>query len=231
MRPFSPELAHALAAEYVLGTLRGRARARFATLARADAALAAVLAEWENALTPLAAGIPAIEPPERVWQAIERRIAPRDAARAPSFWESLAFWRFAGAGLAAAVLALLLVIGGQQGAPDGPTLVSVLATPDQDVRMVIERHAMVLKVRMVKPWVTMPGQDLELWVVPRDGKPRSLGVVPFDRDSEIRPASLDAKLLEGVAFAVSKEPRGGSPTGAPTGPIVCSGAIARPTRA
>jgi anti-sigma-K factor RskA len=67
-------------------------------------------------------------------------------------------------------------------------------------------------------------QALELWSVPRQGGPRSLGVVRADRPTTLL---LPASATQGTAaFAVSVEPTGGSPTGAPTGPVVSVGAVA-----
>lgn len=91
------ELQERLAAEYVLGTLRGRARQRFQAWMRDDAALRRTVIEWEERLTPLAAAVKPVQPPRRVWHSIEARIAsaaaaPQPATR-PSVWESLAFWR------------------------------------------------------------------------------------------------------------------------------------------
>lgn len=91
------ELQERLAAEYVLGTLRGRARQRFQAWMRDDAALRRTVIEWEERLTPLAAAVEPVQPPRRVWQSIEARIAgttptPQRATRA-SLWDSLAFWR------------------------------------------------------------------------------------------------------------------------------------------
>jgi anti-sigma-K factor RskA len=231
VRRFPVALQHALAAEYVLGTLRGRARTRFESLARADAALASVVRGWEDYLTPLTEALEPVVPPERVWRNIAARIAPRGAPGTPSLWASLGFWRLLGGALTVAVVALLATLAGRPPVAEAPVEVAVLSTPEQDPRMIVERHAGMLKVRMVKPWKAVDQEDLELWVVPRDGKPRSLGVVAADRDSEVRLANLDEKLHEGVAFALSREPKGGSATGAPTGPVICSGVIARTSRA
>ncbi|HSD43710.1 MAG TPA: anti-sigma factor [Burkholderiales bacterium] len=118
-----PELQDRLAAEYVLGTLRGRARLRFQSWMREDAALRRTVAEWEQRLAPLAAAVAEVAPPRRVWKAIEARIGPTAAARpapaaAPAqpaapramgggFWENLTFWR--GWGLVATGCAAALI--------------------------------------------------------------------------------------------------------------------------
>jgi anti-sigma-K factor RskA len=119
-----PELQDRLAAEYVLGTLRGRARSRFESWARADAALRRRIEAWQSRLTPLTDAIEPIRPSPRVWKAIEARIgaaaaapgglspASVAAARGSGFWESLAFWRATGlvaSGMAAALLVTVAV--------------------------------------------------------------------------------------------------------------------------
>jgi anti-sigma-K factor RskA len=72
-----------------------------------------------------------------------------------------------------------------------------------------------------------PAHAHELWVIPADGKPRSLGTMPASKQTHMRLADALAQLLqEGATIAISVEPRGGSPTGAPTGPVVASGALA-----
>jgi anti-sigma-K factor RskA len=229
------KLRHALAAEYVLGTLRGRARERFKRLAAEDRTLVAIVEQWEGFLTPLAGSVAPVEPPSRVWKTIESRIAARGARAEPAagFWSSLAFWRTFGLGLSAAMAALFVFTGGLRApGPAEPAMVAVLAAADQVPRMVVEQSQPgTLKVRMVKGWPTQPGKDFELWVVPKEGAPRSLGLVSYEHDTVVRVANLDAVLKEGVAFAISKEPTGGSPTGVPTGPVLCTGSIARTRRA
>lgn len=232
MRLADPALRHALAASYVLGTLRGPARRRFERESEADPALAALVSRWEDYLTPLAAGLEPVAPPARVWRSIESRIAGRREAAPSGLWSSLAFWRWLGAGFATAALALLAVTLGLRAPPptEAPALVAVLATPEQVPRMIVEQSGAALRVRIVKPWPATFESDLELWVVPAEGAPRSLGLLPKDGEAQVRHANLEGLVSGGVAFAVSKEPRGGSPTGAPTGPVLCSGPIARGRR-
>jgi len=230
MRSLTPQAAHALAAEYVIGTLRGRARQRFEAIARADRAVAAILAEWEGSLTPLALRVAPEEPPARVWESIEARISGSETSTR-ALRTTLGFWRSFGllaGGVAAVLVAAFLFIGG---APQGdPVFVAVLAdsTPAATPRMVASMHSPnMLRLRMVKPWKQSPGKDLELWVLPKEGAPRSLGLIANAMgDTLIRIEPGDARLGGATALAVSLEPAGGSPTKAPTGPVLCSGSIA-----
>jgi anti-sigma-K factor RskA len=70
-------------------------------------------------------------------------------------------------------------------------------------------------------------QSYELWAVPAAGTPVSLGLVNPSGETETGVPPDKRPLLEsGVTLAVSLEPRGGSPTGAPTGPVLFTGALA-----
>src|SRR5947207_4776043 len=88
----SDEAAHRIAAEYVVGTLRGSARRRFEMLARDDARVRAILARWEAGLTPLAERVSAVEPPARVWRAIQDRIRGQTPF-AEKGSDPVSFWR------------------------------------------------------------------------------------------------------------------------------------------
>ena len=70
------------------------------------------------------------------------------------------------------------------------------------------------------------GRAPELWVVPADGRPRSLGIIAASDARTMIVASGHRPLLaRGVTLAVSLEPVGGSPTGQPTGPVVMTGTM------
>src|SRR5688572_31135677 len=86
----NPQLRDRLAAEYVLGTLRGRARERFDALLRSDYELRRTVATWEARLSPLAAAAGEIAPPARVWQSIARQISGSASIESRA---GLSFWR------------------------------------------------------------------------------------------------------------------------------------------
>jgi anti-sigma-K factor RskA len=72
-----------------------------------------------------------------------------------------------------------------------------------------------------------PGKSFELWLVSdRLQRPRSLGVIGSnDFTTRQALASYDADTVNKATYAVSVEPEGGSPTAAPTGPIVFTGKL------
>ena len=218
----SRDAREALAAEYALGTLRGRARARFQSMMASDRSMSDAAARWETAITPLAVRIAPVEPPSRVWRAIEARIAPA-RPQAPSYWRALAM---VSGGVASVLLAFMLWTFPAGNAD--PDFVAVLMAPDSAPRMVVSMHEPdLLKVRMVKPWAPKEGMGLELWVMPKAGKPRSLGMVKNGMgETVIHVTHTDPRVKDAIAFAVSLEPMAGSPTGEPTGPVLCSGVIA-----
>ena len=223
----NPELCDRLAAEYVLGTLRGRARARFESLLRYDPSLRRTVAEWEARITPLAAAASEIAPPARVWQAISHRIA--GTARHGG---SLTFWR----GLAVTSAAFALVLAAFIGVaprPEPPlAMVAVMNDDKGQPAMVVSWPPMTamrdphLRIKVVQEHPTMAsGTAWEMWMLP-GGKaaPVSLGLIGIDRDQVMKIApALAGRMGDAWGIAMSVEPTGGSPTGAPTGPVIFKG--------
>lgn len=64
-------------------------------------------------------------------------------------------------------------------------------------------------------------KSYELWILPAGTTvPRSLGLLA-DQDFTVRPAAdYDLPTLNTATFGISLEPAGGSPSGAPTGPVL-----------
>lgn len=227
-----PPLADRLAADYVLGTLRGPARRRFEALLPAHPALRQQVHAWQDRLNVLAADLPPVDPSPAVWQAIERRLFP--AQRAPErvrWWQRLGVWQ--GLAVTAMVAALGVGIALQPG-PSQPPVVVVLSTTDpalkdaalaQTAQFVasVSADGQSLVLKPLNGARVTAQQALELWALPADGSaPRSLGLISGDRDTTV----LRRALLEGTGgFAVSVEPQGGSPTGAPTGPVISVGKL------
>ena len=232
MKLGNPELRSKLASEYVLGTLKGAARRRFEDYLQRDAALRNDVTKWEAHLNPLTERLLPVTPHARVWKKIESRIDGLNAAadtdrKSSGLWESLAFWRAFGLGASGLAAALMAAVFLAKPVDQSPMLTAVLAEDNNVARVFIEQpKSGMLMVKMVKPWKTMNGMALQLWVVPTEGAPRSLGVINDTGETKLVLVGMDEKLSGGLVFAISKEPPGGSPTGQPTGSVMCKGAIA-----
>jgi anti-sigma-K factor RskA len=220
-------LADRLAAEYVLGTLRGGARRRFDTLLPAHPLLRGAVADWQARLAPLADGVPAVEPSAHLWSRIEQSLFGAEAQAIVPWWRRLGLWQ--GLATTATVAAIGLGVLLNQPQPVQPPIVIVLnANPDAagvvPARFVasVTPDGRALVLRPVDAVALDATRALELWAVPPQGAPRSLGVVRPDQATTV----LRTQLLDNTAaFAVSLEPAGGSPTGAPTGPILSLGRL------
>ena len=112
-----------------------------------------------------------------------------------------------------------------------PTHVAVLLDKDQRPMMTadldIADGRLVLRLNLTPPR-DFTANVLEVWLVSPDGMRRSLGVFPSERPGTTTALSLPhdtAEALAKAALAVSLEPRGGSTTGQPSGPVLFTGAL------
>ncbi|MGD8207756.1 MAG: anti-sigma factor, partial [Thiohalocapsa sp.] len=233
-----PELYDRLAAEYVLGTLQGRARQRFVRLMDERPYIEAAVSEWQDRLDPLGERVPELQPPSRVWRGIDREIRAsgrsarqtevRSSAK-PGFWQSLAFWQFSTVAAVALLVVSVLVPVQRPGEPPMPQYVSVLEAPDNGPMMVATGTG--------KPWTLtvalvdgvdgkeMPDdKQMRLWCYHKDGrKPIPMGIVTTDKYTVF---TLTQEQWEGLAqmshLGISVEPMG-SDQDEPMGPVMYKG--------
>jgi anti-sigma-K factor RskA len=233
-----PSLADALAAQYVAGTLRGRARARFEALLPSHPALQAAVRDWQARLMPLTGVLPAETPPPRVWQRIEQQLWPKAApAAAPAalnvqrLWQRLALWRGLAGFATVAALGLGLLLANPQ--PTQPPVVVVLQSTGGDPAVAgnvvasFSGDGRAVVARPLTPVALNQDRVLELWWARAEGPPTSLGLIRSNGTTVLSRGQLPGGLRgSGIDhMAVSVEPPGGSPTGKPTGPVVFYGKI------
>jgi len=219
------DLLELLAAEFVIGTLRGAARQRFQRLCEGQPAANAARARWEDRFATLALQLAAVAPRAGTWQGIYRQITatkvtPIGSRRRKRQWLALA--------AAACILGIAVWLGPRLLTP--PTqVVAVLGVDQQHPQWRIERSpdAQQLRVTAIAAMTSNPQNAFELWALPRDGKaPISLGLLPRTGKTAYKLSDRQsAAVLAAGNLAVSVEPPGGSPTGAPTGPVIMVGAV------
>lgn len=218
-----------LAGEYVLGTLTPAERREVEARLAHDPALRDAVAAWEQRFEPLLSLVEPVAPPAHLWQRIARSLGPSQPAAAPAqalpWWrdfESLRLWRgLAGGGFAlATLLAAVLVLQVAAPAP-GTRYMVVLVAPDNQAPGWVMQTRSARQLELVPLVATEIPEDkaLELWTKADSwNAPVSLGLVkpgqsvqiPLDRIPGVQPNQL---------FELTLEPRTGSPTGRPTGPI------------
>jgi anti-sigma-K factor RskA len=211
------ELPDRLAAEYVLGTLTGGARPRFDALLPAHPALRAAVAGWEKRLLPMALKAEAVQPAPRVWASIEDKLGWAPPAKASSM--RLRFWQTFAA--VATLAAVVLGTSTHTGPTEAPMIVVLHATKGGETIVAgLSPDRRQISIQPLQKVALTPDQSLELWALKKDGPPASLGVIAADKLTAVNKHALP-KDTKGLA--VSLEPLGGSPTGAPTGPVLFVG--------
>ena len=217
MNIFLGELPDRLAAEYVLGTLTGGARRRFDALLPAHPALRQAVAGWEKRLLPMALKAETVQPTPRVWTSIEDKLGwappPKASSLRVRFWQAFA--------TAATVVAVVLATSTHNGPTEAPMIVVLHATKGSETIVAgLSPDRQQIAIQPLQRVALTPDQSLELWALKKDGPPASLGVISADKLTAVNKHALP-KDTKGLA--VSLEPLGGSPTGAPTGPVLFVG--------
>lgn len=224
-----PEDRDVLAGELALGILDGEDRARANRLRLSDPAFAAAVAAWHQRLAPLGSSFEE-HPAPALWSAIQRRLGPGDDIRSR---RGLRRWRLGAiaSGALAASLAAIIVLR------PAPPPVEIVRAPDQAAVAQLGAEGApalfaanydpaggVLRIRAMR----LPESALapELWVIPADGVPRSLGLVAPSGVTRVAVSAGHRGLLEdGATLAITFEPRDGAPHDAPSSAPIAAGKI------
>ncbi len=211
----TPEM---LAGEYVLGTLDAAGTREAEARLAAEPAFAAEVRAWGARLHPLTALVAEVAPPAWLWGRIEASTAG-GGARPVNDNRVASWWRAAAIGATAVAAGLALFIGVR---PAPVPLVAVLAPAGSTaaVLVAVAGPGGGLALRPTAAVAVAADRDLQLWALPAGAsRPVSLGVLPASGEV------VKQGVVAGTQLLVSLEPKGGSPTGLPTGPVVYGGVV------
>ena len=238
MNYHDPERLEALTRQFVLGTMSRRARRRFGQLMDDDAGVAARVYALEEQMLPMAWGLQPVRPSALVWQRIANQAGfgrTRSRSGRP--------WSVAAAAMFAAVM--VTSFGWWQTLQRPPEVrietITQQVPVDPAIGVINGAAGEPLWVARIYPDLQradiavsntpdpQEANDYELWILRDDGVPFSLGVLPQTGQSQntLTAEAIDA-LGRGDTLAVSLEPPGGSPTSAPTGPVLYTAALLSP---
>jgi len=217
----------ALCGEYLLGTLRGPARRRFERALQEEPLVASRLAYWQATLAPRYGAMMEVNPSAQVWKRLQSDLK-LDRYR-PPLLSRLGFWR----GVAAASTAALVLVAGFQLLRDGvePVPLTTIARLESGkgaapVLAALSGDGRTLGLSSERTLEAGPQQSYELWLLPAEGgAPISVAVLGSLTARVPVPQALQGRIVDGSKLAISVEPAGGSPTGAPTGPVILVGVV------
>ncbi|EPX82215.1 anti-sigma factor [Salipiger mucosus] len=213
----------AAAAEYVLGLLpEDEVRVFEARLAQ-DRELRQDVQAWEEYFATLTDPVPEVAPPPQVLRRVEAALFGR--ARKPLWQQVMPYLLGA---VAAAAIAWAAVFSGLLSLDTEPHLYAELQSGERGLEL-LAHWAPDSETFMVRRDAgDLPAErSLEIWLIPGpEAAPISLGLIVEDQLTSIPVPDEIAALMPGATVAISEEPSGGSPTGAPTGPILDTGQLA-----
>jgi anti-sigma-K factor RskA len=165
--------------------------------------------------------------PDHVWANIQRAL-PAASGQDVGRWQ-LRLWQ----GLTAVSMAVAAYIGvlywGQPFVPaiDTPAPL-VAALGSENGKAAITARYDVQNGELLLTPVSLDTGKLypELWIVPADGKARSLGMMATGKPTLVAVTpEMRQFMAAGGTLAITPEPKGGAPLGTATGPIIASGKI------
>ncbi len=217
MTEFDPSDAddNTIAAEYVVGVLPLDQRVEAEARMRRDAAFTALVAHWQDHLSGFNSDYGTMTPPKRIKAKIDR-----DLFGTVRPWHRV-LMPVLGAATAGLFAVLLLASWGLN--PSQPDFRAELTSAVTPYQFDLELTGGGTEAQMKLAAGEVPAdQSFELWLLPDSAAPVSLGVFAPGNVFALPDAP---QVAAGATLAVSLEPIGGSPTGAPTGPVIAIGVL------
>lgn len=217
-----------LAAEFALGLLDDAEGEAVRVRAHADAALSLRIAWWRDQLAPLVDEAK-VAPPEGLWTRIAAALPGNDNSRS-----LMQRWRAAAVAAMSVAAALAVFVGTRPvpvpvvPQPQSAPMIATLSGEANPAIVTVSYDASTGQMTVAPAALDTAAGDAELWIIPEDGKPRSLGVIDAKTPQRHNVAPGHRGFVHpGATFAISLEAKGGSTAEGPTGPVVATGKIIR----
>lgn len=171
-----------LAGEYVLGLLSLEARRAVERRMAEDHSFATLIQHWESDLSTFNDAYDEVSPSDAVLGQIKGRIfGEQQVANARrGLWNSVSFWRWLSIGTSAiAASAMIYASGSVSLGVSDRKYIAELSAPANAVSMLVNYDSGSGRMRVVPVAAgAREEKSLELWLVPGEGDPLSLGVLP-----------------------------------------------------
>jgi len=224
MRYQDPHLTELLAAEYALGTLKGRARERFEKLLQAHPNLRRQVREWELRLNQLNESVPPVTPPAAAWSGLEQRLFPEPPR--PRWFERLNLWRSLalGSGALAGLLAVVLLVRTPQETPGYLIMINDTQTQKPAWMVSASQDMDRFFVKSLKVMDLPKDVRCMLWLQPEGSQQvYALGMLPDQGDEMMLNVARDKRTMMPGQLMVTVENVSDSVPTQPSGPVEYKG--------
>lgn len=237
--PQIPDELDAMAAGLALGLLDGSERAEALRRQLDDPAFAKRVRAWLQVADRWLEEVEPVRAPAGGLASLEAKLDRRALTDVPNLvandWGPARLWRTWAITATAASLVLtislgLSVFGPDQGPGNDRLAVRDVSSQSVNVAQIDDAEGAPLLSALYHPdsgTLSLRIADLqqptfgpELWIIPQDGVPRSLGLLDNDRLTVTLSPELRSYLQDGATMAITIEPREGAPHDAPTGDIL-----------
>ena len=212
------KLIDMLAAEYVLGTLKGSARKRFQRLMLSSNRIREATWMWEQHLNSLASAIKSVPPDSHVWEKISQRIDPQQVIDQSNVIQPKAsIWKAWSLIATAASIVLALIVWQPQAPVEQITQqIALFKDASEKPLWFIDINEQGLSIKASDQLLARSDKDYQLWMILKgQDTPISLGLLPKDGvKSLLKDTRFNAQNI--ALLAISLEPIGGSPNGLPS---------------
>lgn len=227
----NPDVFEPLAMAYALGTLQGRARARFEQLMGRHFYLRVVTEAYEHQFAGLAGLLPPEEPSPEVWKRLEAELGlqqkPQKPAKSARKWAFLTDWlhwpAMAFASVLAAVMTVFVMNSGQ---PDAYVAKLESIVSESFALATVSKKDMSIKVAMAGQLALDGDLQPTLWCLSKTPgeKPMRMGVLQASGETEL---AIDVDTFQGLEevsqFAITLEPVSNASANGPTGEQILVG--------
>lgn len=226
------------AAEYALGLLEGEALLEARGLVASDAEFARSVEHWHARLAPLLDEAAEQQPRAELWEKVRAAVAAENGAGSNivDLNRRLTRWKGFTAAASAIAASLALVVAYDATSPPPPVAVEPQGAPVMVASLMSPSNEIMLsaacqpdgRTLMLMPGKMQPptGMSYQLWLIPADGQPHSLGMIDKGRPMRMPVDPEMAPMFdESATLALSMEPMSGAPEGRPSGPMVASGPL------
>jgi len=230
LRYEDPKLQDLLASNYVIGTMRGKARKRFEQLMHQNPAIEQRVRKWEAKFQPVHTATQPVQPQKATWEKIANQINNTSNQMVNSLLSKLRLYQYLTAFAFSLSLVACLVSYMSYSVSVPSNTVSYVAVLKNDIEQpvmvaTLQKDGRLLALDLLQKPKVAEENDIQIWAVSKnDGSIKSLGLIEIEKHVELQLTKPEWGLIKSAEFLmVSIENKGGSTTGLPSERLISKG--------